>query len=172
MIAAFVRNTMNIRPKSFLCFSLLLILCVSSLSAQTLYRVNSGTKQRLNSVFFASDSDGFAVGDSGVISITTNGGYSWFVVPSAVSLDFYAEFFNDSANGAFAGDEGTIYTILQDNPPVKVSLPESVSVYGMTFPSYDTGVVCGTAGLFYMTTDSGKTWKKKTLPVAAQKYDY
>jgi len=163
---------MNIRPKLSLCLAISLLLSATSISAQTLYRVNSGTKQRLNAVFFASDSDGFAVGDSGIVNISTDGGNSWSVIPSGVSFNFYTEYFSDSANGAFAGDVGLIYTILGDNPPTKVVLPESNPISGMTFPSYDTGVVCGSGGLFYMTTDSGKSWKKKTLPAAAQKFDY
>ena len=140
---------------------------------QTLYRANSGTNLTLRAVDFPDDSNGYIVGNSGAIVITSDGGNTWSIEPSGLSLNFYTEFFNDSANGAFAGDDGTIYTVLQDNAPIKVTLPESNPIYGMTFPSYDTGVVCGADGLFYMTTDSGKNWKKKTLmPQALQKITF
>ncbi len=153
----------------------------SSVYAQTLYRVSSGTTHTLNAVFFPVDdsgntgNNGYIVGDSGSVCITSDGGYSWSGLPTGVTTNFYTEYFNDSANGAFAGDDGTIYVVLQDNPPIKVSLPESNPIYSITFPdidSYDTAIVTGAQGLFYKSVDSGKTWKKIALPAAAQKFDF
>ncbi len=162
----------------FLCSIIIIIMLFSAsfVSAQTtLYRANSGTRQTLRAVFFPDDSNGFIVGDSGAISITSDGGNSWFTEPSGVHTNFYTEYFNDSANGAFAGDDGTIYTVLQDNPPIKVTLPESNPIYAMTFPdfyTYDTAIVAGAQGLFYRSLDSGKTWKKITLPAEYQNIDF
>jgi photosystem II stability/assembly factor-like uncharacterized protein len=155
---------MNIRYTLLFFVAVVAITLVSMpVNGQTLYRGMSGTGLTLRALDFPDDSNGYVVGNSGAIVITTDGGNSWTIEPSGLSLNFYTEFFNDSANGAFAGDNGTIFTVLQDNAPIKVSLPESNPIYGMTFPSYDTGVVCGANGLFYMTIDSGKSWKKKTL---------
>ncbi len=159
----------------FFVFLTISLLGANVAQSQTLYRANSGTKRTLNAVWFWSDSSGVSVGDSAIISVSFNGGNTWQLRSMPLSEpfagNFYTEFLNDSANGSIAGDNGTIFTIIQSDY-LKITLPDTNAIYGMTFPSYDTGVVCGAAGLFYMTTDSGKTWNKKTLPVAAQKYDY
>jgi photosystem II stability/assembly factor-like uncharacterized protein len=141
-------------------------------NSQTLYRVESGSNQTLHSVLFVSDYEGLAAGDSGTIFFTSDSGHTWQTASQPFKGNLNTIYYNDSANGAFAGDSGTVLVELKGKPPVRVTLPESNPIYGMTFPSYDTGVVCGAKGLFYMTTDSGKSWKKKSLPLAAQKFDY
>ncbi len=157
---------------SILIITLLFSVSVARAQTPTLYRANSETKQTLHAVLFPTDTLGAAVGNSSTISVTLDGGYSWQIDPPTTDVNLYTEFFSDSANGALAGDSGTILISLQSSRPTKVSLPETNPIYGMTFPSYDTGIVCGASGLFYMTTDSGKTWNKKTLPAGAQKYDF
>ena len=136
-----------------------------------LYRMTSHTIQTLHSVWFASETYGSATGDSGTICLTPYGVKDWVSIREPFVGNFYTQFFNDSITGAYAGDSGVIYTEL-GNRQVIIKLPESNAIYGMTFPSYDTGAVCGAAGSFYMTTDSGKIWNKITLPTEAQKIDF
>jgi photosystem II stability/assembly factor-like uncharacterized protein len=160
------------RTFSVLLFAFGSFLMASVAPAQTLYRANSGTAQTLRAVFFPDDSNGYIVGDSGLFGYTMHGGATWGSEQNPFGGDFYTEFFSDSANGSYAGDSGIVFSILQNNPPIAFPLAEPNAVYAMTYPSYDTGVICGANGLFYMTTDSGKTWNKKTLPDSLQKYDF
>ena len=151
----------------------------SVFSQTTLYRSNSGTGQTLRAIFFLDDSNGIAVGDSGVLVATTDGGAAWRnfgAVWQSTGTPFLGslntEYFNDTLDGSTAGSDRTIFTNIKGQKAIKNVLPGSNTIYGMTFPSYDTGVVCGAAGLFYMTTDSGRTWTQKTVPTADESYDF
>jgi len=157
-------------------FVLISFVAVSSVLGQTLYRQHSGTAERLNSIFFpVDDLHAFAVGDSATVFFTTDAGTTWNSDSEIVHFGFHGSLrgisLNDFSNGAFVGDSGRIFTLLQDEFRA-VQLPEPKTIYAITFPSYDTAVLCGASGLCYKSVDSAKTWKKLTLPVLAQSLDY
>jgi photosystem II stability/assembly factor-like uncharacterized protein len=135
--------------------------------AQTLYRLNAGTKARLNAIAFPTDSLGVVIGDT--LASTTDGGSSWMA--ANLGITFNAIFFNDSAHGAIVGDSGYIFLLGgSNNPPIQ--LPELKSIYAITFPSYDTAVIAGAQGLCYKSVDSGKSWTKLTLPLLDRSRDF
>src|SRR3990172_13295412 len=70
------------------------------------YEQSSGTTSNLNSVHFEDANNGWAVGDSGTILLTTNGGTDWTPILSGTTNDFNDICFTDANNGwAVAGDK-------------------------------------------------------------------
>ena len=94
------------RINFLVCFLLLLI---ADLNAQTAWtKMNSGTVNSLRSIYFYDYTTGFAVGGSGTVLKSTDGGLSWQVITIPVSNnlnDLYI--FNDSTV-VVVGDSGTI----------------------------------------------------------------
>ena len=72
----------------------------------------SGTAANLRAVYFRDANNGIAVGSSGTIIRTTNGGASWTAVtPALTSRNLTAITFRDGTNGVVAGAGGvTIWT--------------------------------------------------------------
>jgi photosystem II stability/assembly factor-like uncharacterized protein len=70
--------------------------------------LTSGTTKALYGVRFLDANLGFAVGDTGVILKTTNGGSSWSTQTSGTTQNLRAIYFIDSAIGYAVGHNGTI----------------------------------------------------------------
>ena len=70
--------------------------------------VVSGTSAWLRSVFFIDHDIGIAVGDSGTILRTTNGGATWVARTSGTTEDLHAVSFADPDTGIAVGDEAAI----------------------------------------------------------------
>jgi len=69
------------------------------------YEQSSGTTSNLNSVHFEDANNGWAVGDSGTILLTTNGGTDWTPILSGTTNDFNDICFTDANNGWAVGGE-------------------------------------------------------------------
>ncbi len=72
------------------------------------YEQNSPTTQNLNVVTFIDANNGFAVGDSGIILQTTNGGEEWLIQTSGTIKKLNGVQFIDSNLGFAVGDTGTV----------------------------------------------------------------
>jgi len=65
---------------------------------------NSGTSEKLNDVFFINNLTGWAVGDTGIIVKTTNGGINWFQQYNPNDKELLAvRFINESTGWAVGG---------------------------------------------------------------------
>jgi len=69
---------------------------------------NSGITNNLRSVFFTNANTGFAVGDSGTILKTTDGGGDWIVQNSGTIENLYSVNFPNDSIGYVVGDAGII----------------------------------------------------------------
>jgi photosystem II stability/assembly factor-like uncharacterized protein len=70
------------------------------------YQQNSGTTQNLNAVTFIDANNGFAVGDSGVIIKTTDGGNNWITLSSGSVFPLSdVTFVNSSTGWVVGGDD-------------------------------------------------------------------
>ena len=67
------------------------------------YQQNSGTTANLNSVHFEDVNNGWAVGDSGTIIYTSDGGTTWQKQVSGTILNLSDIFFTDSKHGWTVG---------------------------------------------------------------------
>ncbi|MBC7425590.1 MAG: T9SS type A sorting domain-containing protein [Bacteroidia bacterium] len=103
--------------------------------------VNSGTDwttQRdiknyiLNSVYFYSANDGYAVGDSGTILFTQSSGSSWSVVtlPSTINdtRNLNDVYFSDKDNGVIGGSQGRLLHYNKSAHITALSNPEIITV--------------------------------------------
>jgi photosystem II stability/assembly factor-like uncharacterized protein len=62
----------------------------------------------LNTIYFTDANTGYAVGDSGIIIKTINGGVSWTVQPSGTASHLMSVYFTDANTGYVVGDNGII----------------------------------------------------------------
>ncbi len=74
------------------------------------YQQNSGTTKNLRDVAFLNVYIGIAVGDSGLILRTTNGGAFWSVIPTNVYDNLKSVFFVDGENGWVVGFSSDPYS--------------------------------------------------------------
>ncbi|MCI0473887.1 MAG: hypothetical protein L0Y76_09935, partial [Ignavibacteria bacterium] len=74
--------------KSVILFTILFLFTAGNCIPQAWVSQNSGTTRTLNSVYFCNSNTGFAVGDSGTIRKTVNGGQNWIQVNSPFSINY------------------------------------------------------------------------------------
>ncbi|MBN2173895.1 MAG: T9SS type A sorting domain-containing protein [Bacteroidales bacterium] len=144
---------------------------VYGLKAQWFYQ-NSGTSLDLNSVHFLNSNSGYAVGNSGIILKTIDGGSNWTLLGSGTSQDLQSVYFCDLLTGFSVGDLGTIlktanggasWSMVNVNPN-----PYLTSVY---FPSDSCGYAVGyktTTGMscdaiIFKTIDGGDNWNENFI---------
>ena len=108
--------------KFFLLFTLILLAHFTTPAQQGWFEQTSGTTNHLNSVFFIDADNGWAVGDSGTIIHTSDGGNNWNVQPSTTTDELKSVQFVDINNGWISGwstllrttDEGQNWIDLSD----------------------------------------------------------
>ena len=149
---------------------LLILSCVftSAMYAQnwTWTTQTSPITTTLNDVFFIDNSNGWAVGNNGVIIHTTNGGQLWTVQQSGVTGNLSAVFFVDANNGYAVGgstgltkpaikttDGGTTWTNMTVGNP-------SFPYVDVAFSSVNHGLIVSWDSI-YATSDAGATWVKE-----------
>jgi photosystem II stability/assembly factor-like uncharacterized protein len=116
-------------------------------------------------VDFVDANTGWVVGDKGMILKTTDGGATWMLQDSKVSVLLYDV---DSFNGfqvwavgaegtiLYTSDGGTTWTKQDSGQPPEVGLTNVHTVGG------NTAWVVGAGGLILKTIDGGTEWKKQT----------
>jgi photosystem II stability/assembly factor-like uncharacterized protein len=127
----------------------------------------------LRAVHFVDASEGWAVGDDGVILHTIDGGQSWERQASGVRASLRGMYFIDSFVGFVVGREnlpfeGSAGVILFTNDGgvqwKRVALPDMPGLHAVHFFNPTMGFVVGeTSGAcpsgIFSTDDAGKTWK-------------
>jgi photosystem II stability/assembly factor-like uncharacterized protein len=124
---------------------------------------NSGTTKTLHSVYFTDANTGYAVGDSGTILKTTNGGTNWDMKYSGTSSNLYSVQFTDPLTGYTVGDNNIILkTIDCGENWINQSIGVSADLSSVSFPATDTGYV---RGFFYdwQISDTLYTYIFKTI---------
>ncbi len=128
----------------------------------------------LRAVQFVDETEGWAVGDDGVILHTIDGGQTWERQPTGVRASLRAVCFLDPFTGFVVGREGLPYrpgsagVVLFTNDGgtkwQRISLKELPGLHAIKFLDQRTGFLAGEAtdqyptGLFF-TQDGGVTWK-------------
>jgi len=122
--------------------------------------MTSGTATSLRAVWFADARTGWAVGDSGLILSSNDGGRSWQKQTSPTSSRLQAIHFADPDHGWIAGDDGTVLHSTdagkswQSQPALGTG-----NLYAIFFAGPQSGWIGGYEGLF-RTWDGGATWLK------------
>jgi len=118
----------------------------------------SPSARQLWSVFFVNPNYGFAVGDTGTIIKTTNGGATWTLKSNVTANDLHAVFFLNVDTGFVVGHNRIMRTIDGGTSWTEQYNGSGFVAYSVFFPSHSTGYVVGSNGFIIKTTDYGTTW--------------
>jgi hypothetical protein len=103
--------------------------------------------------------NGTAVGWSGTILRTSNGGSSWFSQVSGITKNLFGVSFLDLNNGLVVGEDGTILkTVDGGNNWTLHSSGITETLYDIDFKDLINATAVGRLGLILRTTDGGVNW--------------
>jgi len=156
---------------------LFFFLLVTQICFAQWYQQTSGTTANLNAVQFIDINNGWAVGDSGIILHTTNGGQEWLTQISGTSLSLFDVCFIDSNNGWIVG--GSEYWMYWQHVILKTTnggetwveqlFGEIYWLRGVSFININNGTVVGGKwngnyyeGVIFRTTNGGIDWIQQT----------
>jgi photosystem II stability/assembly factor-like uncharacterized protein len=131
---------------------------------------NSGTTKNLNSVYFTGANTGYAVGDSGIILKTPNGGAIWEIKSSGVTSNLYSVHFPSINIGYAVGVGGII--LKSSNGGENWTNQNSVftsTLNAVYFTDVNTGYAAGGNGdsLYILkTSNGGNQWSMVYLYVS------
>jgi photosystem II stability/assembly factor-like uncharacterized protein len=117
----------------------------------------------LRGVSFTDPNTGTAVGHSGSIIRTEDGGATWVHQTSGTTNHLLEVFFTDANTGTAVGNGGTILRTT-DGGATWVSQASGTyeELAGVWFTDANTGTVVGLYGTILRTTDGGATWGSQT----------
>ncbi len=149
---------------------------------------NSGTTKNLRSVHFTDANTGYAVGDSGTILKTINGGSNWEIQSSGITYDLHSVYFPSVSIGYAVGgasiggvggfgvilktiDGGATWTMVYSSDTI---IANSCAFNGVFFTDTNTGYAVGgysnnveeDTPLIRKTTDGGITWTMQSPGMA------
>ena len=156
------RHTMKFFPSLVCAF----LLGAAEVRAQPVWEVQkSGTIVNLNAVSFCNSLIGTAVGDSGVILHTTNGGEQWDKqFPNTINhLSGVSQI--DSLDAVIVGDSGVLLRTSDGGESWKQVLNGIIAdITALSFRNHLQGIALGDSGLVLLTTDGGYTWMQTKQP--------
>ena len=138
---------------------------------QSWHRQHSGVFENpLRDVYFRSASEGWCIGEGGVLIRTTDGGKTWQHIKTGTENNLH-DLFIRNETGWIVGDWGTLLKTT-DGGQTFVQIDGQVfdgnqSLKGVHFVdenqgwivTYSTSTHSGNAGYIYQTTDGGETWE-------------
>lgn len=121
--------------------------------------LNSGVATDLNSVYFADSNSGWAVGNSGVILKTTDGGSTWLAQTSGVADNLQDVRFVNASTGIAVGNNGVALKTLNGGTTWS-TLNSGMSdiLYSVFWSDMNTVWAVGQLGRIRKSTDSGNSW--------------
>ncbi len=114
-----------------------------------------------HALYFTDVSNGWAVGDSGLILHTGDGGYSWEVRESGTESDLHCIHFSSKQRGWIAGSEGTLGITTDGGNTWAWQRPRDGSggsFMDICFTDEFTGWLVNNFGKILHTEDGGVTW--------------
>lgn len=156
--------TTTMKTRAALLFASLACMLVSQ--AQDWVPLTSGVSDDLLDVFFISPSQGWVVGENGVILSTVNGGDTWTPQVSPNSNTLYSVEFISPTKGWASGVSTLLTTENGGATWSAVPITPVVTYYDIVFTSPDTGYVVGGSGItgvVIRTTNGGLSWSSTTV---------
>lgn len=138
---------------------------------QTWQRVNVPSKAELFHVDYHGSSNGWIVGDEGVILATVDGGDTWIQQNSRTRLALFNVDFRDDEEGYVVGEKGMI--MRTENGGLtwqRVATDHNVNLMRVDFPDDKNGWIVGYGGLVLRSSDKGKTWVRQETRTAGNLY--
>ena len=153
--------------KIYSVFILLIFYQISS--AQQWTMVGNAFPAIARGLFFLNTDTGYAVGEGGYISKTTDGGVTWTPQTSGVTDALRSVFFvNDTLgyiSGGVLGVSGRFLKTIDGGATWSPMTFGTSLIRAVNFISPDTGLLAGSAGTIYKTTDGGTTWNSISLGI-------
>jgi photosystem II stability/assembly factor-like uncharacterized protein len=113
----------------------------------------------LNSLYFINDDTGYAVGHSGIIVKTTNGGVDWEPLSKQVLDDYYSIYFTGPDKGFVSGKKTIALTEdAGEGWEKKIGGNDYERLYQITFENENEGYASGYVYHTYYTKDGGNSW--------------
>jgi photosystem II stability/assembly factor-like uncharacterized protein len=135
----------------------------------------TGTSKNLNDTYFVNSNTGYAVGDSGAIIKTTNGGVNWTAQNSNVLAKLSSVFFTDTANGYIVGDSSVLLKTTNGGlnwVKQPLGLPVNISFNSIYFTNDSSGYITSksfetisNSSLILRTTNKWLNWVIDTFGV-------
>ncbi len=134
----------------------------------------------INHINFVNENLAFAIGDSGLVLRTVNGGNKWFRI-NLLQNDstsvfgknaLYSSYFFENGAGFIVGAKGTIIkteNLLQSAE--KVPFLSDATLFDVIFADHDIGLIVGSKGSIFRTEDGGRTWIKVKSSTTNLLYD-
>jgi photosystem II stability/assembly factor-like uncharacterized protein len=126
-------------------------------------------RQGLFGTCFASDRDGWMVGELGRIFHTTDGGDTWERQDAGTKRPFLTVACVDARTAWIAGKEGMVYGTSDAGATwTEAKTGSSRHVFGLAFASRERGHGAGDFGTMIHTEDGGRTWTTQQVPPEVQ----
>ena len=143
---------------------------LTNLSTSNTSRYTTATawaaQPQLNSVRFLNSTQGWAVGSSGRIVATTNGGSTWTVQSSGTTNTLYGLAAFDATH-AWAVGQGGVIRFFNGTSWVSQTSGVTTDLYAVTFVSATQGWAVGAGGVIRTTTNGGATWTSQASGTTA-----
>jgi photosystem II stability/assembly factor-like uncharacterized protein len=137
------------------------------LTQSTPSSVTSSQTGCLLNVLFVNSLNGYAVGGSGALFRTTDGGKAWSTQATGTTNDLWACYFVDQQNGIAVGTFGTILRTTNGGTIwSRVSSGTTNHLNAVHFSDAATGIAVGAKGTVLRTTNGGQTWSKEDVGTA------
>ncbi len=111
---------------------------------------------------FISENEGWAIGGNGLISKTTDAGYTWVDQLFTNQDNFFSINFVDNMNGYITASFGKFFhtnnggiTWIYDD----LMMERDFNIYDLAIPSPDKLIMAGEAGVMFKSFDRGITWE-------------
>lgn len=128
-------------------------------------------KDELYHLDFVNSSNGWIVGDMGVVLSTRDGGLNWQTQFTGVQKALYNVDFRDSKDGFAVGGGGTILRTENGGETWEQVKTDFASTFlRVHFASDKEGWIVGHGGTILRTADKGKTWIKQASPTTKSLY--
>jgi len=146
-------------------FAFVMFLITSTVFSQWIQQ-QSGTTQNLMDICFINENSGIAVGYSGTIIRTSNGGTNWYIVTVPTSQNIFSTCFPSETTGYASGYTGfvvksTTYGIIWNN-----ASPCGINVCSISFLNSNTGITGGGGNLMCFTSDGGASFNPRYTPTS------
>jgi RHS repeat-associated protein len=127
--------------------------------------VNMVIPQKLNAVYFANASVGYAGGEAGSLWKTTDGGKSWkdIKIAALVGQNITGISFLSETNGFVVATGGKIYKTTNGETFTSVTSGTTSNLTAIDINANGLGYIVGQSGACIVTTDFGTTWTYSTI---------
>jgi photosystem II stability/assembly factor-like uncharacterized protein len=158
VVRSLKRQTCQKSLLGFLAPVLVVVLLSEESLSQEWVSLNTGTTNLIHDIVFVDGGRGWAVGRSGTIIHTTDGGDSWVTQTSGTTQVLHSVSFVDPMNGWAAGENATMLHTTNGGTTWAPQTGVSGQLYACHFLDASNGWATGTTGRIYRTTNGGTAW--------------